>query len=29
MRGWARVEGQVAAEGEFLAMEIDSSEMGA
>jgi beta-hydroxyacyl-ACP dehydratase FabZ len=28
MRGCARVEGQVAAEGEFLAMEIDSSEMG-
>jgi 3-hydroxyacyl-[acyl-carrier-protein] dehydratase len=28
MKGWARVEGQVAAEAEFLTIEIDSSEMG-
>lgn len=29
MRGQARVDGQVAAEAEFLTMEIDSSEIGA
>jgi beta-hydroxyacyl-ACP dehydratase FabZ len=28
MKGWARVEGRVVAEAEFLTMEIDSSEMG-
>jgi len=28
MKGWARVDGQVAAEAEFLTIEIDSSEMG-